>query len=190
MHLAVRVNGVLRSERNGKPQKCKFDDYEWGDKLIERERCNEIIQQYYTEIYNYCFARMNYDKYAAEDCTQEIFVALFRKIKDLDDDNIRIWLYRTADNIMNAYRRKNISGDLSIEDSPEVSDISENPFDNENEEENIFDVLDDEEKNIVKEYYCSDYGDKKSVAKKLGLTINSLYQKIHKIKNKLRNGKN
>ena len=156
--------------------------------MIEKERCNEIISQYYTEIYNYCYARMNFDAYAAEDCTQEVFVTLFRRIKDLDDNNIRIWLYRAADNVMNTYRRKNISNDLSIEDSPEVREAADNPFD-EDAGESILDVLDDEEKKIVREYYSSDYGDKKSVAKKLGLSVTSLYQKIHKIKNKLKHHK-
>ena len=132
---------------------------------------------------------MNFDTYAAEDCTQEVFVALFKKIKDLDDDNIRIWLYRAADNITNAYRRKNIRNDLSIEDSPEVRNTADNPFD-EDVGESILDVLDDEEKAIVREYYGSDYGDKKSVAKKLGLSVTSLYQKIHKIKSKLKHHKN
>ena len=157
--------------------------------MIEKERCNEIISQYYTEIYNYCFARMNFDSYAAEDCTQEVFITLFRKIKDLDDDNIRLWLYRSADNIMNTYRRKNIRNDLSIEESPEVRNTAENPFDDD-ESESILNILDDEEVKIVREYYSSDYGDKKSVAKKLGLSVTSLYQKIHKIKDKLKKHKN
>jgi len=156
--------------------------------LIEKERCNEIISQYYTEIYNYCFARMNFDSYAAEDCTQEVFITLFRKIKDLDDNNIRLWLYRSADNIMNTYRRKNIRNDLSIEESPEVRNTAENPFDDD-ESESILNILDDEEVKIVREYYSSDYGDKKSVAKKLGLSVTSLYQKIHKIKDKLKKHK-
>jgi len=157
--------------------------------LIEKERCNEIISQYYTEIYNYCFARMNFDSYAAEDCTQEVFITLFRKIKDLDDDNIRLWLYRSADNIMNTYRRKNIRNDLSLEESPEVRNTAENPFDKDNGE-SILDILDDDEMKIVREYYASDYGDKKSVAKKLGLSVTALYQKIHKIKDKLKKHKN
>ncbi len=167
----------------------KCSAFTGGDKLIEKERCNEIISQYYTEIYNYCFARMNFDSYAAEDCTQEVFITLFRKIKDLDDDNIRLWLYRSADNIMNTYRRKNIRNDLSLEESPEVRNTAENPFDKDNGE-SILDILDDEEVKIVREYYSSDYGDKKSVAKKLGLSVTALYQKIHKIKDKLKKHKN
>lgn len=41
--------------------------------------CNEIIEKYYASIYRYCFVRLDYNEYAADDCTQEVFLILLKK---------------------------------------------------------------------------------------------------------------
>jgi len=154
--------------------------------LIDSEKCGIIINRHYREIYNYCYAKTNYRKHSAEDCTQEVFLIFFKKYKSLEsDENIRIWLYRTADNVIRNYNRKFAVSDISISDvEEELRDFSEvSSFE---EKESILDSLSDEEKRIVSVYYGSSYGDKKSASKILGIPLPSLYQKIHKIKKKLK----
>lgn len=59
---------------------------------------DEIVDKYYNEIYNYCCTKLNFNRTAAEDVTQEVFFALYKKLDRLKlSENIRIWLYRAAD---------------------------------------------------------------------------------------------
>lgn len=92
---------------------------------------NEIAEQYYNAIFKYCCVRLD-NEHAAKDCTQEIFLTLYRKIDKLKlSENVRAWLYRTADNVMKNYRRKN-KITVSIDDINETAEDSysvETPFD-------------------------------------------------------------
>lgn len=155
--------------------------------MIEHETCENIIQTYYKEIYSYCFAKLSYKKHSAEDCTQEVFVIFFSKHEKLNStDNIRLWLYRTADNVMKAYIRKNFGHEVSIEDNPEVYNIpAESSFPDESAED-PFEVLTEEEKKLLEAYYDTDYGQRSAAAKKMGISLAAMYQRVHKIKKKLR----
>ena len=80
----------------------------------------EITRRYYQAIYNYCQVRLK-DEYAAEDCTQDVFLLLYRKMNKLKlSENIRAWLYRTADNVIKNHRRK-IKKTIPLEDAESLS---------------------------------------------------------------------
>ena len=153
--------------------------------------CRKIIDKYYNEIYSYCFIKLKYNKHSAEDCTQEVFVIFFQKHEKLYENNIKIWLYRTADNIIKTYLRKNTNNNtVSIENSVEAMNLADTSQFHENDESDIFDCLTEEELKLVRLYYDTDYGNHKETAEKNGLTLTALYQRIHKIKQKLKNYKN
>ena len=155
--------------------------------MINKEECSKIINQYYKEIYNYCYSRLKFDKQSAEDCAQDVFVTFFSKREKLGDEAIRLWLYRTADNVIRNFMRSHDQSIISLDDSPEAENITaDSPFSD--EKHSVLDILSDEEMNILRVYYDSAYGDKKAAAKKLGLSLPALYQKIHKIKSKLKSG--
>lgn len=157
-----------------------------GNFLMDRQSCEQIMQKYYRELYNYCFAKLNYKKQSAEDCTQELFLIFLKKHPKLDEtDNIRIWLYRAADNVIKAHNRKNAHNDISLDEYSEAMNIPA-PDSFGQQQTNLSDWLTDEEINIVRLYYETDYGNKELVAKKLGITVTALYQRINKIKNKLK----
>lgn len=60
---------------------------------------DEIVNRYYTVILNYCKYKLCGSMTAAEDVTQEVFFTLYRKRNRLKmGENIKLWLYRTADN--------------------------------------------------------------------------------------------
>jgi RNA polymerase sigma factor (sigma-70 family) len=154
--------------------------------LIEPEHCTLIIEKYYREIFSYCYAKLGYSHHSAEDCTQEVFVVFFTKHERLDEtDNIRLWLYRTADNVIKAFMRKSPPPAVSIEDSPEAMDIADSGGFAEDTDSPL-DILDEEERQLLELYYDSDYGQRTAAAKKLGITLPALYRKVHKIKKKLR----
>lgn len=154
--------------------------------LIEPEQCTLIIEKYYREIFSYCYAKLSYSHHSAEDCTQEVFVVFFSKHERLDEgDNIRLWLYRTADNVIKAYVRKSPPPAVSLEDSPEAMNIADSGgF--EDMSDSPLDILTTEERQLLEMYYNSDYGQRNAAAKRLGISLPALYRKVHKIKKKLR----
>jgi RNA polymerase sigma factor (sigma-70 family) len=154
--------------------------------LIEPEHCTLIIEKYYNEIFSYCYAKLGYSHHSAEDCTQEVFVVFFSKHERLDEtDNIRLWLYRAADNVIKAFVRKAPPPAVSLEDSPEAMNIADSGGFTENGDSPL-DLLSSEERQLLELYYNSDYGQRNEAAKRLGLSLPALYRKIHKLKKKLR----
>ncbi len=159
--------------------------------VIEHEACEKIISTYYREIYSYCFVKLNYRHHSAEDCTQEVFVIFFQKHDKLETaDNIRIWLYRTADNVIKACLRKNPTTDVSIENNPEViAEMAAESSFPEDADDSPLDILSSEERQLLEAYYDTDYGQRSAAAKKLGISLAAMYQKVHKIKKKLRDSR-
>lgn len=156
--------------------------------MIAAEECEKLIRQYYKEIYNYCFAHLGYNKHSAEDCAQDVFVTFYSKHDKLSADQIRLWLYRTADLTIKAFLRKN-GNTVSIEEVPEIHEIPDESSAVESRGSPL-DDLDDEERLIIETYYSTDYGSRTSAAKRLGMSLPALYQKVHKIKLKLKGGNN
>ncbi|MCM1529772.1 MAG: sigma-70 family RNA polymerase sigma factor [Alistipes sp.] len=138
---------------------------------------NEIAEQYYNAIFKYCCVRLD-NEHAAKDCTQEVFLTLYRKIDKMKlSENVRAWLYRTADNVMKNYRRKN-KITVSIDDINETTEDSysvETPFE---------DIITKEEYELLNSYYIN--GDSiETISKRLGISKDAVYQRIHRIKTKI-----
>ncbi len=65
--------------------------------LISAERASEIATLYYDDIYRLCLSRLKKEENAA-DVTQEVFLFFQEKYEGLEDDYIKAWLYKVADN--------------------------------------------------------------------------------------------
>lgn len=149
--------------------------------------CNEIIEKYYASIYRYCFVRLDYNEYAADDCTQEVFLILLKKQHKLNlSDNIRAWLYETANRVIKAYLRKN-KKDESLINCDEIEDKSATVI---SEISPVLDILSEEEYTLISDYYSTEYGSKSELAQKYGLTLTQLYKRVHTIKEKVKSNKN
>lgn len=154
-------------------------------RLRNLDRCTAIAEQYYEAIYKYCYVRLQYSKESAQDCTQEVFLTLVRKQDILDfDDNIEAWLYAVASRMIKKQRtldqpyREMLPLDRAeIADSGGFSDSSTS---------DLLDVLTESERQILMAYYDADHGDKRQLAAKFGLMLPQLYDKIRRIKTKLR----
>lgn len=135
-----------------------------------------IIEENYGTVFRYCVSRLDGDIPAAEDCTQEVFFLMYKRIRELDlTKSILPWLYRTADHVMQTYRRKNpVHEDL--EKIPEP--IDETAF-----QESVLDALDEKEKALILSYYSGE--EKERIAQSRGMTIPALYKQISRIKQKL-----
>ena len=142
---------------------------------------DEIVDKYYNEIYNYCCTKLNFSRTAAEDVTQGVFFALYKKLDRLKlSENIRIWLYRAADLEIKNYIRHNPSF-VSLEECSD--EISAAPIDFPFLSDNDLDCLSDKDKAIISDYYNGE--DKESIAKANEMTLNALYIHIHRIRKKL-----
>ena len=72
------------------------------------EKFESIVERYKDEIYHYSFKRLGYNKWLADEVVNDVFMVLYRKWDQLDiSDNIRAFLYRTAELIIKEKTRKN-----------------------------------------------------------------------------------
>lgn len=135
-----------------------------------------LYEKYYTKVLAYCCVRLHNDIHAAEDCTQEVFLILQKKLPKLvTSDEIQAWLYRTAENVVKNYRKKN----------PEMIDIDSIPdIPEETHVETALDILSDEEKELVGLYYQGE--SKERLAKQKGISLDVLYKRMSRIKQKLK----
>ena len=139
---------------------------------------DEIVHKYQQEILDYCYSRLkNYQ--AAEDCTQEVFFVFFRKLELLDlSVNIRSWLYSVAEREIKAYRRSN-------PDMVDINEIPEQPDEvTDLQGVEVLDKLTDEERLLISDYYSGENAD--MIAVKYGISIPTLYVRVHRIKQKLK----
>ena len=72
------------------------------DKLFDA-----LVQKHYNNIYKFCYYRLAQDRFAAEDCVQEVFIVLYQNMDRLDNlERIDGWLYKTADHLV---KRANVN---------------------------------------------------------------------------------
>ncbi|MDE5753476.1 MAG: sigma-70 family RNA polymerase sigma factor, partial [Oscillospiraceae bacterium] len=128
------------------------------------------------EIFRYCYNRLYGDFHAAEDCTQEVMLVLYKKVNTLDmSKDIRPWLYSVADKEIKACQRKKVN---TVDIDTMSEQLSQNPF-----ERSVLDVLDEEERQLIEKYLSG--ADKGKLAKEKNLSLGALYTKVSRIKNKI-----
>lgn len=151
--------------------------------MIEETLCELIINRYYDTVYNLCFARLNRNRQAAEDRTQETFLTFFSKRGKLEfTDNIQLWLYRTAEKVIKSYIRRNKQILIDVDEVADKLISEEQSF----EEQSVaFDGLSEEEKELLTIYYDYEYGERIRLAEEKGLTQSALYNRVYRIKQKL-----
>ena len=151
--------------------------------MIEETLCELIINRYYDTVYNLCFARLNRNRQAAEDCTQETFLTFFSKRGKLEfTDNIQLWLYRTAEKVIKSYIRRNKQILIDVDEVADKLISEEQSFEEQSE---AFDCLSEEEKELLTIYYDYEYGERIRLAEEKGLTQSALYNRGYRIKQKL-----
>ena len=148
------------------------------DKTMNSEQFDTVVRLYYRSIYNYCLSRLN-ESYAAQDCTQETFLIFYQKIDELDGENIRGWLYRTADNIIKNYIRKSVAP-ISDEEADKISTT-----DNYSEDIPFDKILKPDELKMLTEHYIDGY-DIQQVAEKNGKSSAAVYKMFQRLKLKLK----
>lgn len=151
--------------------------------MIDNETCEMIINRFYNDVYNFCLSRLK-NTYAAEDCTQEVFLTLFHKRSKLDfSEKFRSWLYSAADRICKNYIKKNRNITVDIDEYAEV--IPDDSMDGTSFSQELYEILDKEDADLLLEYIESDFGQRKQIAERLGITIKALYGRIDRLRQKV-----
>lgn len=139
---------------------------------------DDIFREYYEKILNFCYAKIE-DKQLAEDCTQEVFLALSKKMHSLRlDTNITAWLYAAARNEIKKCRRKNKQDGIPLDDLAGIPQKS-----NENSG-TLEEILTAEEYRVLEEYYLNGEDISKLAADRK-LSVKAMYQRIYRIKQKI-----
>ncbi|MCM1506646.1 MAG: sigma-70 family RNA polymerase sigma factor [Ruminococcus flavefaciens] len=147
---------------------------------MQKQNFESTVRLYYQSIYNYCLSRLE-DIYSAQDCTQETFLVLYKKKDSVQEDNIRAWLYRTADNIIKNYRK--VSAKKKESPIEEAGNISYS--DCYSEEKPFAEILDSQEIKMLSEHYIDGY-DISYVAEKNGKSVPAVYKMFQRLKVKLK----
>lgn len=155
--------------------------------MRKRKLFEKIINDNYAAVFRFCNARLWGDYHGAEECTQEVFLLFLQKIDDLDlNDHIDRWLIAVASRIVKKYlRQKAERAVVAIEEIEELPDETLSSFQSE-ERSSKFDVLTDEEYDLLLRYYNMDNEQRNELAADLGISINTLYQRIYAIKRKFK----
>ena len=159
-----------------------------GESMLKKKRLEKIASEYYAEILRYCKIKLNDDLQGAEDCTQDVFLLLVKKAAELDlKQNIRGWLYASADRIIKEYlkdkkkREELIAGDLeSISNLPAEPEVHHPELD----------VLSAGEQDLLYNYYSMTASEREQLAREMNISLNTLYKRIHDIKEKIINVQN
>ncbi len=139
---------------------------------------DDIFKAYYEKILNFCYTKIG-DKQLAEDCTQEVFLALSKKMHSLRlDTNINAWLYGVARNEIKKCHRKN------KRDSVPLDNLAEIPQKYNENSGTLEEILTAEEYHVLEEYYL--YGeDISKLANDKKMSVKAMYQRIHRIRQKI-----
>lgn len=70
-----------------------------GRKRTLQDRFTQIYNEYKSSIYKFCLVKLSGDSNSAEDCMQNSFIVLYKKMKNNEEiENPRAFLYKTASN--------------------------------------------------------------------------------------------
>ena len=150
-----------------------------------KDSFDEIARKYYRSIFNYCFVQLGKNKAPAEDCTQEVFMTLFKKIDTLEDlEQIRPWLYQTASFVVKNYVKVNTKKQTENIDDYENTLTSPDDSFSKIEGNEILELLEEDDRDFADKYYIQQIP-VKNLAKIFGISETAVYKRASRIKIKL-----
>lgn len=151
---------------------------------------NDAFSKYYTEIYRFCLSYLIKDRTSVDDCVQETFIVLYKKLTAGEEIiNIRAYLYKIAQNVTNQKLRElsKYNEHISIE---EVIDLPEFTADMTDElsfkeySRQISDALSDKEAELFRLRYIEDLPIE-VIAQMMNLSFTATGTRLHRLKKKI-----
>ena len=93
-----------------------------------REHGKLLYQRHSRQLYSYFFSRCNYSRDDADELLQELFLKIFRGLKNFRGDvPFKIWMFKIAQNTINDYyRRKKTKPMLGTGENESLEQVPEN----------------------------------------------------------------
>lgn len=157
----------------------------------------QAYANYYTAVLKYIRVRLYHRDRQAEECAQEVFLLLYQSLPTMqDEEHIRAWLYRTADNIRRRYCRRQQVEDKHIasyedyakkeEDErlaycPDLDLLLDDEVQVEEYKEQILEQLSDTERQLYTLYYDEKISGRET-AEQLGLSENAVWVRLNRLR--------
>ena len=164
-------------------------------KKSSKEELEKAAEQYYLLIYKYCHLKLQSNESDTYDITNEVFVVLCEKWDNLKKENIKAWLYRTADNLLKEFFRKHkkITNELKyiedLDDYTANSLIYEQSFENISEydietyKDEVLDELSDKEKELF-DMFFSEKLSYRDICERLYISKENLKKRLYRLRQK------
>lgn len=158
-----------------------------ADKLLE-----EYCRQYKELLYKYAYLRTGHDKTAAEDCVQDAFMVIYRKMKKGEEfAQPKAFLYRTVDNFVkehlrNVKKQQKISEAVANEKLQQEFNIFEH-LDAKTEAEIInvaLSEMNDTEKIIYRRKYIENKN-VREIAEEYKISVTAVTTRLYRIRQKV-----
>lgn len=150
----------------------------------------EYYHAYYEDIYKFCLVKLNFKSEYAEDCCQNVFLTLYRKLSEgITVEKPRAYLYTIAGNLIHkAYDelRKGDTDALERLDTPQYSVNVEDAVDSKMTLEAMRAMLTEEEMRLIQLRYEEGYS-LDELAAMLHLSKMTLSKRLYRIRQKIRN---
>ncbi|MCR5207705.1 MAG: sigma-70 family RNA polymerase sigma factor [Eubacterium sp.] len=152
---------------------------------------DELYKLYIDEIYRFCYSKLNCDAHYAQDCTQEAFLVLYKRMKQGESfDYPRAFLYRTAYNFVkkryDAIKKE--QENLTKLDGLEIPDSSENEIietlDCELLSKRLDEILNEKEKQLFRLRFTEER-EVREISHQLGITEHNCYVRIMRLRKKI-----
>ncbi len=157
-----------------------------ADKLLQ-----EYCGSYKTSLYKYAYLRTGHDKDAAEDCVQDAFMIIYKRLcKGEEFTQPRAFLYRTVDNLVKEHikdseKQKKIKDAISPEQVISEWSIFDQ-LDEQSEQEIInavFREMSDKDKVIYRRRYI-DKCNVRDIAKEYNISVSTVTTRLYRIRQK------
>lgn len=154
------------------------------------EKLNEAYKEYFDDLLRFCSVRLN-NKYQADDCVQECFFVLYKKfLKNEEIQNVKLYLYKIADNLIKAQWRKNQRSESTINIDTLAEELAANSNDFERLDfkellEEFSSVLNENEYLVYKLKYLEDKTIKQ-ISEETGLSFEVVAKRLSRLRIKLK----
>ncbi len=150
----------------------------------------QYYHAYYEDIYKFCLVKLHFKSEYAEDCCQNVFMTLYRKLSEgISVENPRAYLYTIAGNLIHktyAEIRKGDTDELTQLDTPQYSVNVEDAVDSKMTLEEMKALLTEEELHLIQLRYEEGYS-LDEMAAMLQLSKVTLSKRLYRIRQKIRN---
>ncbi|MBQ8762473.1 MAG: sigma-70 family RNA polymerase sigma factor [Clostridia bacterium] len=164
-----------------------------------KSRADELLKQCYSDyrikLFNYCLARLDGVREAADDCVQEAFIVFYNQLLEgVEFSNPRAFLYRTADNFVKRRRSKSASEaahevplDTARDYAASEPSFSEavNNIDYDELAKRLIEELDEDDRTLYKKRYIDKLG-VEDISKELNISRPAASMRLIRLRNKVR----